>query len=330
MLPHVPVLSVVVPIYNEAPNIDLMHARLVEALEPTGETFELVLVDDGSRDESWEKMAAVAKRDPRVVLVRLSRNFGHQIAVTAGVDATRGEAVVLIDADLQDPPEVIPQMMAAWREGYDVVYGQRAVRHGETWFKRTTAAMFYRLIRRLTNIDIPVDTGDFRLMSRRVVEVLKQLEERNRFIRGMVAWIGYKQTAVKYERAERHAGETKYPLRKMLRFASDGIVSFSFAPLRFATGLGLVVSSLSFGYAVYAVLARIFDWNVVQGWASLIVAILFLGGVQLVSLGIIGEYVGRVYDEVKRRPLYVADVMRAEAVAHVAQLPASHKRRQSA
>jgi len=314
-----PTLSVVVPIFNEEEVIDVLHRRLVETLERSGETFELVLVDDGSRDRSFDRMAALAETDRRVVLVRLSRNFGHQVAISAGVDAARGQAVALIDADLQDPPEVLLQMIARWREGYDVVYGRRTRRQGETWFKRATAATFYRLIRRLTAIDIPADTGDFRLMSRRVVEVLKQFQERNRFVRGMVAWIGYRQTAVDYERAVRLAGETKYPLAKMLRFAADAIVSFSFAPLRLATGLGLLVSTAAFGYAVYAVLARVFGWDVVHGWASLMVAVVFLGGVQLVSLGIIGEYVGRVYDEVKRRPLYVADVRRgAETTPQVA------------
>jgi polyisoprenyl-phosphate glycosyltransferase len=322
-----PTLSIVVPVFNEEAILDTLHARVVAALERSAERFELVLVDDGSRDGSWEKMTAAAARDPRVVLVRLSRNFGHQVAITAGVDAARGEAVVLMDADLQDPPEVIPEMIARWRAGYDVVYGRRSRRLGESWFKRATAAAFYRVIRGLTSVDIPADTGDFRLMSRRVVEVLKRLEERNRFVRGLVAWIGWRQTAVEYERAERLAGETKYPLRKMVRFAADAIVSFSIAPLRVATALGLVVSTFSFGYAVYAVLARIFSWDVVQGWASLMVAVTFLGGVQLISLGVIGEYVGRVYDEVKRRPLYVADVQRAgEAPAEPPFVEANDRR----
>jgi dolichol-phosphate mannosyltransferase len=326
-----PVLSIVVPVFNEEASVEALVRRVTAALEPAVERFELVLVDDGSRDGSWEKMQAAAARDPRVVLVRLSRNFGHQIAVTAGIDAARGEAVVLMDADLQDPPEVVPAMVARWREGYDVVYGRRTRRHGESWFKRATASAFYRLIRRLTSIEIPADTGDFRLMSRRVVEVFKDLRERNRFIRGMVSWIGYRQTAVEYERAERLAGETKYPLRKMVRFAADAIVSFSFAPLRIATGLGVLASTASFAYAVYAVLAALFHWDVVHGWASLIVAVLFLGGVQLLCVGIIGEYVGRIYDEVKQRPLYVADVLRAdEAVVSIsggARAVEDHQRR---
>jgi len=313
-----PTLSIVVPVFNEEAVLETLHRRIVAALQRSGETFELVLVDDGSRDGSWEKMRQLAAQDARVTLVRLSRNFGHQIAVTAGIDAALGEAVVLMDADLQDPPEVLLEMIARWREGYDVVYGRRTCRRGETWFKRATAAAFYRMLRRLTSIDIPADSGDFRLMSRRVVEALKQLRERNRFVRGLVAWVGYRQIAVEYERAPRLAGETKYPLRKMVRFAGDAIVSFSFAPLRAATALGLLVSAASFSYAVYAVLARIFDWNVVQGWASLMVAILFLGGVQLVCLGVIGEYVGRVYDEVKGRPLYLGELHRPGEAAQQA------------
>jgi polyisoprenyl-phosphate glycosyltransferase len=324
-----PAVSVVVPIFDEEPIVELLHRRVLETMERSGETWELVLVDDGSRDGSWEKMKALAALDARIVLVRLSRNFGHQLASTAGVDAALGEAVVLMDADLQDPPEVILEMVARWREGYDVVYGRRTSRRGESLFKRATAAAFYRIIRRLTSIDIPADTGDFRLMSRRVVEVLKGFRERNRFLRGMVAWIGWRQAAVPYERAERAAGKTKYPVRKMARFAADAIFSFSFAPLRLATGLGLAVSTLSFAYAVYAVLARAFGWGTVQGWASLMVAVVFLGGVQLVSLGIIGEYVGRIYDEVKRRPLYVGEVERAGQAT--ASRPASdHDLRRSA
>lgn len=302
-----PVVSVVVPVFNEEALLGELHRRVIAAIEATGESFELVLVDDGSRDGSWAGMEELARRDARVVLVKLARNFGHQIAITAGVDAARGQAVVVMDADLQDPPEIIGEMLARWREGYDVVYGRRTRRAGESVFKRATAAAFYRLIRRMTAIDIPADTGDFRLMSRRVVDVLKQFQERNRFVRGMVAWIGFRQTAIDYERPARTAGETKYPFRKMLRFAADAIFSFSFAPLRIATGLGLVVSALSFTYAVYAVLARVFGWDVVQGWASLMVAVTFLGGVQLISLGIIGEYVGRIYDEAKQRPLYVGE-----------------------
>ena len=313
-----PAVSIIVPVFNEEEILEMLYRRTVEALELCGEPFELVLVDDGSDDKSWEKMCGMAACDTRLVLVRLSRNFGHQVAITAGIDAARGDAVVLMDADLQDPPEVVPEMLALWRSGYDVVYGRRSCRHGESWFKRATAAGFYRLIRWLTSIDIPADTGDFRLMSRRVVEVLKQLRERNRFIRGMVAWIGWRQTAVDYERGERRVGKTKYSLRKMVRFAGDAIVSFSHAPLRIATGLGLLVSMLSFGYGVYSALSGLFDWPVVQGWTTPLIAIVFLGGVQLLSLGIIGEYVGRISDEVKQRPLYVADEERRAAASSAA------------
>lgn len=299
-------LSVVIPVFNEEEMVPTLHWRLTSVLERAGVSYEVVLVDDGSRDRSWELMCALAEQDPHYVLIRLSRNFGHQIAITAGVDHARGEAVAIMDADLQDPPEVLLEMLNRWRSGADVVYGRRRQRQGETRFKLATASIFYRLMRKLTTVEVPADTGDFRLMSRRAVEALKKLGERNRFVRGMVAWVGYRQEEVLYDRAARQAGETKFPLRKMLRFAADAIFSFSFAPLRIATLFGLVVSGLSFVYAVYAVLSKIFGWDVVQGWASLMVAILFLGGVQLVSLGILGEYLGRVYDEVKGRPLYLA------------------------
>jgi dolichol-phosphate mannosyltransferase len=309
-------LSVVVPVFNEAAGLDALHQRLTSTLRPTGVPYEIVLVDDGSRDGSWERMADLAERDPHLVLVRLSRNFGHQIAITAGLDHASGEAVVVMDADLQDPPEVVPRMLERWRAGYDVIYGRREKRLGEGLFKRATAAVFYRLVRRLTAVDIPADTGDFRLMSRRAVEALRSLQERNRFVRGMVAWVGFRQTAVDYVREARHAGETKYPLGKMVRFAADAIFSFSHVPLRLATGLGLTASTVAFGYAVYAILARVLGWPTVQGWASLMVAIIFLGGVQLVSLGIIGEYIGRVYDEVKARPLYLTQaVVRGDGAA---------------
>ena len=303
------VLSVVVPVFNEAPGLAALHDRLTSTLERAGLTYEIVLVDDGSRDGSWERMMALAERDPRLVLVRLSRNFGHQIAITAGLDHARGEAVVVMDADLQDPPEVVPKMLERWRAGYDVVYGRRERRLGEGLFKRATAAIFYRVVRRLTAVDIPADTGDFRLMSRRAVEALRSLQEQNRFVRGMVAWVGFRQTAVEYVREARRVGETKYPLRKMVRFAGDAIFSFSHVPLRVATGLGLASSMVAFGYAVYAILARVLGWPTVQGWASLMVAIIFLGGVQLISLGIIGEYIGRIYDEVKARPLYLTQAV---------------------
>lgn len=302
-----PTLSVVVPVFNEEEVLPALGERLGRALDATGESWEIVLVDDGSSDASRRLMEKLHEADPRIGYVALARNFGHQLAASAGMAHARGEAVVLIDADLQDPPEVIPEMLSLWREGYDVVYGQRASRAGETAFKRATAALFYRGLRALTAVEIPVDTGDFRLMSRRVVDAMNALPEHHRFIRGLVAWVGFRQKALLYERAPRAAGETKYPFRKMLRFAADATVSFSFMPLRLATALGLVVSFSSFAYALYAVWARLFTGSTVSGWTSLMVAVLFIGGVQLLCIGAIGEYLGRVYEEVKGRPLYVVE-----------------------
>jgi dolichol-phosphate mannosyltransferase len=299
-----PELSVVVPAYNEEANLLPMVERLVEAVAPVVDGLEILFVDDGSRDGTWQGIAELAARDERVRGIRFARNFGHQAAVTAGVDAARGRAVVIIDADLQDPPEVIPEMIVRWREGYEVVYGQRTRRDGETAFKRGTASAFYRLLQRITNVDIPVDTGDFRLMGERAVAAFRALPERNRFIRGLVSWIGFPQTAVPYHRHARAAGETKYPLRKMVRFALDGITSFSFLPLRLATVLGFAVSLLAFVYIVVVLVLKVVgvSWS---GYTSLMASILFLGGVQLVMIGMLGEYLARVFDEVKRRPLYL-------------------------
>jgi dolichol-phosphate mannosyltransferase len=299
--------SVVVPVFNEEEGLAELHRRTTGVLQQEGVTFELVLVNDGSSDRSLEVMCEIARRDPRVVVVNLSRNFGHQAALTAGLDHARGDAVVVMDADMQDPPEVIPRMLARWREGYDVVYGQRTRREGEGLFKRVTASAFYRLIRRLTAVDIPADTGDFRLVSRRCAEAMRSLRERNRFLRGLVAWVGFRQVAVPYERHARFAGQTKYPLRKMVAFATDAVVSFSSTPLRMATALGFIVSAASFAYAGYAVYLKIVSGRSLPGWASLMVGVVFLGGVQLLCLGIIGEYLGRMYDEVKARPLYLVE-----------------------
>jgi dolichol-phosphate mannosyltransferase len=301
-------LSVVVPLYNEADNVDELLRRVravIAGLSAAPAAHELILVDDGSRDATLEKLLDEAHRDPRIRVISLSRNFGHQIAATAGLDAARGDAVVLMDGDLQDPPELIEEFLAKFREGYDVVYATRKHRHGESRFKLLTAALFYRTIRRLTNVSIPVDTGDFRLMSKRVVAALRDSRERHRFIRGLVSWVGYKQTGVEYERAERHAGESKYPLSKMIRFALDGITAFSEIPLRLATWFGFVVSAVAFLYALYEVGLRVFTGYNLPGYTSTIFAILFLGGVQLITIGILGEYVGRVYDEIKGRPLYL-------------------------
>jgi dolichol-phosphate mannosyltransferase len=299
-----PELSVVVPAFNEEANVGPMHRRLVAALAGLVDGLEIVFVDDGSSDGTWSQVRELAAADPRVRGIRFARNFGHQAALTAGVDAAAGRAVVIIDGDLQDPPEVIPEMVSRWREGSEVVYGQREAREGETWFKLATAALFYRILRGITNVEIPVDTGDFRLMGPRAVAAFRALPERNRFIRGLVSWIGFSQTAVRYRRQARRDGATKFPLRKMLRFALDGITSFSFLPLRLATWAGFAVSLCAFLYiAVVIVLKAIgVSWS---GYTSLMASILFLGGVQLLMIGILGEYLARIFDEVKRRPLYL-------------------------
>lgn len=300
-------ISIVVPCYNEEEVIGETIKRLktfCSELE-SGLAVELIFVDDGSRDRTRELLRAFAAEDDRIRVVGFARNFGHQIAVTAGIDAARGDAVVLIDADLQDPPEVVHQMVAKWREGYDVVYGTRTERPGESVFKLATARSFYRLLNKLSDVPIPLDTGDFRLMSRPVVDTLNTMPERDRFVRGMVSWVGFKQTALPYKRAERFAGESKYPLRKMLKFAIDGILSFSTKPLQMSIGLGISAAVLAFFGIVYALVMRLFTDIHVEGWTLLMIAVLFIGGVQLICVGILGEYIGRIYNEVKRRPLYV-------------------------
>jgi len=299
-----PELSVVIPVFNEEINIGPMYERLLAALSDKVSDLEILYVDDGSADSSWERISALATRDERVRGVRFARNFGHQAALTAGVDVARGRAVVIIDGDMQDPPEVIPQMVDRWREGFEVVYGQRESRDGETWFKRATASAFYRILRGITNVDIPVDTGDFRLMGPRAVAAFRAMPERNRFIRGLVSWIGFPQTAVMYQRQARQAGGTKFPVRKMIRFALDGITSFSFFPLRLATWTGFGVSIFAFLYIVVVLILKAtgVSW---LGYTSLMASILFLGGVQLLMIGIMGEYLARIFDEVKRRPLYL-------------------------
>lgn len=305
-----PTFSVVAPVYNEAATLPLFCERVISALEPLGEPFELVLINDGSRDGSLEVMIEQHERDPRIKVVNFSRNFGHQIAITAGIDYARGQAVAVIDSDLQDPPEVIPDLIRKWREGYGIVFAQRAEREGETWFKKATAAFFYRLIRRITNVNIPVDTGDFRLMDRKVVDTLKRMREHHRFMRGLSVWVGFKQAGVEYKRAPRHAGETKYPLSKMIRFALDGITSFSYLPLQLATYFGFAIAGISLLALIAVIILRLAGSQFFGGQASTLVSVLFLGGIQLIFLGIIGEYLGRIYDEVKQRPLYiVSDVL---------------------
>jgi len=294
----------VIPVLDEEVNILPIYERLVAALAEHVDGLEILYVDDGSADSSWAKISELAHRDQRVRGLRFARNFGHQAALTAGVDRARGRAVVIIDGDMQDPPEVVPEMVDRWRDGFEVVYGQRENRDGETWFKLVTASAFYRILRRITNVDIPVDTGDFRLMGPRAVAAFRALPERNRFIRGLVSWIGFPQTAVRYQRHARLAGETKYPLRKMTRFALDGITSFSYFPLRLATWTGFAVSIFAFFYIVVVLILKAtgVSW---LGYTSLMASILFLGGVQLLMIGIMGEYLARIFDEVKRRPLYL-------------------------
>jgi dolichol-phosphate mannosyltransferase len=299
-------LSIVVPCYNEEAVLRELHGRLVGVLEQMPETaFEIVYTDDGSHDQTPYILLQLQASDSRVRVVSLSRNFGHQIATTAGLEHASGDAVVIIDADLQDPPEVVPEMLERWRDGYQVVYGLRAKRAGETTFKRWTAKVFYRLINRLSEIEIPLDVGDFRLLDRKVVDTLLAMPERDRFLRGMVSWIGFKQVAVIYDRAPRHAGQSKYPLVKMVRFAVDSVISFSFVPLRLAIWVGFGAIAASFAGIIYALVVRLYTTDWVRGWASVFTAVLFLGGVQLITLGIVGEYVGRIYGEVKLRPLYV-------------------------
>lgn len=300
-----PTLSLVLPIYNEQEVIPELHKQLQAFLKELGVDTEVVFVNDGSRDASFEMLRDLVKEDARYRILSFSRNFGHQTAITAGVDHARGKAVVVMDADLQDPPSVVLEMMAKWREGYDVVYGKRGARAGETIFKKLTAKIFYRLFAAMIPIEVPLDTGDFRLMSRRVVVALRELREAHRFVRGMVAWIGFKQTAVIYDRPGRFAGETKYPLRKMLRFAIDGITSFSVVPLRLATWLGVTMSVLSVLYSIWAVVMHFGLNRTVPGWTATVVLISLLSSVQLLMIGILGEYVGRIYEEVKRRPLYI-------------------------
>ncbi len=300
-----PVYSVVAPVYNEEETLPAFYERMTAVMEGLGEPYELVLINDGSRDGSYRVMRDLRERDPRVVAVDFSRNFGHQIAISAGLDHARGDAVVIIDSDLQDPPEVIPELIARWRQGAEVVYAQRRSRVGETRFKLLTAAAFYRLIGRLTSIDIPRDTGDFRLLDRKVVDTLVRMREHHRFMRGLSVWVGFRQEAVRYDRAERFAGETKYPLSKMVRFSLDAITSFSHVPLQLATTLGFLIAGISFLGIIIAAIIRLFNGSIV-GQGTTISVVLFLGGIQLIFLGVIGEYLGRIYDEVRARPLYIA------------------------
>ncbi|HTP01387.1 MAG TPA: glycosyltransferase family 2 protein [Anaerolineales bacterium] len=297
--------SIIAPIYNEHESLRELYCRVSEVMDANDEPWELILVDDGSTDGSTEIIMQLAQDDYRVRPVIFARNFGHQIAITAGWDFARGQAVIIIDADLQDPPEMILELAKKWKEGYEVVYAVRAEREGESWFKKVTASFFYRLIYRITDVKIPVDTGDFRLMDRKVVDVLKQMPERHRFPRGMSAWVGFRQVGVPYKRAARYGGVTKYPFQKMVKLALNAITSFSYFPLQVATFFGFAsagVAILAIPIVVYLRMAGIPQFT---GQATTLIAVLFLGGVQLISLGILGEYIGRLYDEAKGRPLYI-------------------------
>jgi dolichol-phosphate mannosyltransferase len=300
-----PTYTIIAPIYNEIDNLPVLYRRIREVMEKTGESWEFVMVDDGSTDGSVDHIRQLAKTDDRVHPVIFARNFGHQIAVTAGLDYSRGEAVVIIDADLQDPPEVILDLIQKWKEGYEVVYAVRETREGESWFKLATAAAFYRFIQRITEISIPLDTGDFRLLDRKVVSVLNQMREQHRFLRGMSVWVGFKQTGVAYERKERHAGETKYPLRKMVKLASDAVTGFSIFPLQLAMYAGFGATGLGILALLTTIVLRLAGSRALYGQALTLILILFLGGVQLIFLGVLGEYIGRIYDEAKGRPLYI-------------------------
>jgi dolichol-phosphate mannosyltransferase len=297
--------SIIAPIYNEIDNLPELHRRVKEVMDSTGEPWELILVDDGSTDGSTERIRELAQIDKTVRPVIFARNFGHQVAITAGWDYARGDAIVIIDADLQDPPETILELAKKWKEGYEVVYAVRGEREGESWFKKFTAAMFYRLIYSITDVKIPVDTGDFRLMDRKVVDVLKQMKERHRFPRGMSAWVGFKQIGVTYKRSARVAGVTKYPFSKMLKLALNAITGFSYFPLQVATFFGFVSASISILAIPVVAILRLAGSHFFEGQTTTLISVLFLGGVQLISLGILGEYIGRLYDEAKGRPLYI-------------------------
>ncbi len=302
-----PVYSIVAPAYNEERNLPLLHTRVAQVMDRLGETWELILVNDGSRDATLGVMMDLRARDPRVAIINLSRNFGKEIATTAGLDHARGDAVIVVDADLQDPPEVIPELVAAWRQGFDTVYAQRRQRQGETWLKRATAAAFYRLLGHATSVPIPRDTGDFRLMSRRVVNALAEVRERHRFMKGLFAWVGFSSCAVAYDRQPRHAGQTAWSYWRLWNFAVEGITSFTTIPLRIATYLGLLVGLASTIFLLQLLVRTVIFGNEVPGYPSLMAVVLFLGAAQLVTLGVIGEYLGRVFNEVKQRPLYLVE-----------------------
>ena len=300
-------LSVIIPSYNEERNVGIMHERLTKTLSEITDSYEMIFVNDCSKDQTLLRIKELAERDSHVKYLSFSRNFGHQIAVSAGLDFCTGEAVVIIDGDLQDPPELISKMYERYKEGYKVVYAKRKTREGETWFKKATAKIFYRLLASMTSIDIPVDVGDFRLIDRVIVEHLRNMPEKSKYIRGQIAWIGYKQTFVEYHRDARLYGTTNYPLKKMLRFALDGITAFSDKPLKIASGLGIFSAIVSLLALVYALISHFCFHTTITGWTSLILSVLFVGGVQLITIGIIGEYIARINNDVRNRPLYILD-----------------------
>ena len=311
--------SFIIPFMNEEAVLPLLMERLTTLMSEVDGPCEVLLVDDGSRDRGAAIVAEYSARDPRIKMIRLSRNFGHQIAVTAGLDAVQGKAVIIMDADLQDPPEVVHELIAKWHEGYEIVHAQRKARDGETWFKKLSANLFYRLLSRLSSVDIPRNVGDFRLVDARVVDAIRHMPERDRFLRGMFAWVGFRQTFVQFDRLERAAGETKYPLKKMMRLAMDGVIGFSDAPLRLALWLGALVSLGAMGYGAYIFMIALFTDQLVEGWASTIVVLSFLSGMNLLISGVIGLYVGRIHTESKQRPLYF--VSESIGLSDVARLP---------
>jgi dolichol-phosphate mannosyltransferase len=298
-------VSIIIPVFNEEGNVPVLYERLSVVFNKIGHNYEMLFVNDGSTDRSMPLLRALVKQDSQVKIIDFSRNFGHQQAVTAGLDHCQGDCAVIIDADLQDPPELIIELVKKWESGYQVIYAQRLKRKGEHFLKVATSKIFYRILKRLANVDIPLDTGDFRLIDRKVIDNLKAMPERNRFIRGMVSWIGFRQTSVSYVREERLSGKTKYPLFKMIKFALTGLTSFSLVPLQLASYFGFLVSGVSFLIGLYTLYLKFFTTQTIPGWTSLMIVLLFLGGIQLITLGIIGEYIGRISDEVKQRPTYI-------------------------
>ncbi|OFA17232.1 bactoprenol glucosyl transferase [Acidithiobacillus ferrivorans] len=305
MIANNPEVSLVVPCHNETENLSALFGRVRAVMEKTGKSWEMVCINDGSKDDTLEQLLALHQKDPHVVVIDLSRNFGKEAALTAGLDHARGDCAIPLDADLQDPPELIPELLAKWQEGYDVVNAVRLSRDGESWFKRASAHAFYRVINRMSDVDIPADTGDFRLLSRPVLEAIKTLPERRRFMKGLFAWVGFRATSVYYHREPRYAGKTTWNYWRLWNFAVEGVTSFSQVPLQLAAHLGLFVSVLAFLYAVYLIIGTMVYGNPVRGYPSMMVTLLFLGGVQLIALGVIGEYLGRIYEETKGRPVYL-------------------------